>query len=157
MDRKQNIKGFCITLVVLLISSLSLAQDRDTLKTKVIKIEEELTTLVHIRNLHFESKNIAIAKEDLNNLKLIVNYFNEHPNYNLTLYSHTDQNGDEKENYILSRKRGDYVRQKLIHLGLSEERISVKAFGESQIFVPGTNDREQYLNRRIEFVITKSD
>ena len=71
---------------------------------------------------------------------------------------HTDTIGSEEYNMTLSLKRAQSVHDWLVEsLGLGEERVSVKGYGETKPLVP-TGDRDaQAINRRVEIAIRPAD
>jgi outer membrane protein OmpA-like peptidoglycan-associated protein len=71
-----------------------------------------------------------------------------------TIEGHTDTLGSEEYNMNLSIKRAQSVHDWLVQsLGLGEDRVSVRGFGETKPLVP-TGDRDaQAINRRVEISI----
>ena len=77
----------------------------------------------------------------------------------ITLASHTDSAGSDSANEAASEKRGLAVAAWLIEQGISEERITVIAFGEQNPIAPNAladgspNDEGRAKNRRVELTI----
>lgn len=65
------------------------------------------------------------------------------------LEGHTDKVGSEKYNQILSLKRVNTVKNKLVSLGVLEEKIQTKAFGELIPVEKGNAESAYKFNRRV--------
>lgn len=71
------------------------------------------------------------------------------PDSKVTLIGHTDDQGSEVYNQILSIKRAQYVADKLTAAGIDPSRILVDSRGEIEPAVPNTSPGERALNRRV--------
>ncbi|OMJ32832.1 hypothetical protein BSZ14_06310 [Sphingomonas sp. Sph1(2015)] len=75
---------------------------------------------------------------------------------NLILRGHSDSEGDDEANRIMSRKRAEAVRDYLVRKGLDRSRMRVIALGETRPVAPnakpdGSDDSEgRARNRRVE-------
>ena len=73
--------------------------------------------------------------------------------WNLLLSGHTDNDGDDDANMILSKNRSETVKSYLISRGISESRIKVNYFGETKPVANNNTSEGRRKNRRVEFVI----
>lgn len=64
---------------------------------------------------------------------------------------HTDDNGSEADNQILSEKRVEAVKAYMVSRGIPEKSITATGKGETAPKVPNTSDRNRAINRRVEF------
>ncbi len=71
---------------------------------------------------------------------------------NYRIVGHTDSQGDEQSNLILSRLRAESVMAYLIGKGIDPERLSTEGAGESDPIAPNDTEAGRARNRRIEFV-----
>ena len=77
---------------------------------------------------------------------------------NVRLEAHTDSRGSTEYNQQLSINRAEAARKYLTDLGVDEDKISIKGFGESKLRngckdnVPCSETKHRY-NRRTEVVI----
>ncbi|KTU00011.1 hypothetical protein NS355_05295 [Sphingomonas yabuuchiae] len=80
---------------------------------------------------------------------------------NLTLRGHSDSEGDDEANRIMSRKRAEAVRDYLARKGLDRSRMRVIALGETRPVAPnakpdGSDDSEgRARNRRVEIDVDR--
>jgi outer membrane protein OmpA-like peptidoglycan-associated protein len=66
---------------------------------------------------------------------------------------HTDDQGPDDKNLLLSQARADAVMQYLIDKGIVAERLKAEGFGESRPAAEGNSAAAREQNRRVEFVI----
>jgi OOP family OmpA-OmpF porin len=82
----------------------------------------------------------------------VYDLLNDHPELNFSIEGHTDSDGDEAFNLKLSEQRAASVKNKLIELGISPDRLSTKGFGESLPVDNNFTAEGKANNRRVEFV-----
>ncbi|TVO37805.1 OmpA family protein [Vibrio algivorus] len=73
----------------------------------------------------------------------------DNPNATLTIESHTDNVGSDDYNHQLSQRRGNALKGYFVEQGISDDRITVKAYGEAQPLVPNTSAENRATNRRV--------
>ncbi|HXB39985.1 MAG TPA: OmpA family protein [Bacteroidia bacterium] len=152
--------GFEYRLLKADIVTLSEVQTED-IKMKYdafhISNEKELTTA---EKIFYESGKSDIKKESEIILNHIVKILNDNPNVTLEVISHTDSQGDDKSNMVLSKKRALAVADYLIKNGIASKRIKTEGRGETVIINRCFNgvdcsDKEHEYNRRTEFKFIK--
>jgi len=68
----------------------------------------------------------------------------------VTIIGHTDTIGNDSKNLLLSQQRAKAIKDKLITLGISSERIIALGKGESEPIASNTTNEGRVQNRRIE-------
>jgi hypothetical protein len=68
---------------------------------------------------------------------------------------HADQQGPEDFNQKLSENRAKAVLEFMVKHNVDRGRLSAVGFGASRPLVEKTNERALFLNRRVEFAITR--
>ena len=68
----------------------------------------------------------------------------------VVLQGHADYIGSDEYNQKLGMDRAEAVRQELVTLGVSAERLATVSFGESQPIFPEQEDWARAVNRRVE-------
>lgn len=80
----------------------------------------------------------------------------DHPEYvHIEIQGHTDERGPDWFNERLSQTRADAVMAFLVAQGVPAERLSAKGFGKSKPLVEKRTEYAYYMNRRVEFEITR--
>lgn len=67
---------------------------------------------------------------------------------------HCDERGSEEYNLALGEKRANSVRDYLVDLGVSADRIQTLSYGEERPAMTGASESSWSLNRRAAFVRT---
>ena len=122
------------------------------------RIKETGVSAVLPEKMLFRSGTAEI--EDKNNpaLKALCAILRE-TNCRITVEGHTDNvpvhNGRFASNWELSAARAVTVLKYIISEGgISPQRLSAAAYGDSRPIFPNTSDRRRGLNRRVEVVLT---
>ena len=69
----------------------------------------------------------------------------------VTIEGHCDERGSEEYNVALGARRANQVKQYLVDLGVSKQRLRTVSFGEAAPAVAGFSESAFELNRRSEF------
>lgn len=106
-----------------------------------------------LKGVRFAHNKAVLLDESYPALDEVVKVLNEHPEYNLLVEGHTDDVGSEKSNLTLSENRtnaiGDYLKSK----GIAEDRLVIRAYGESKPRASNKTKEGRAQNRRVEFRI----
>jgi len=91
-------------------------------------------------------------------LTCLSDFFKANPSVTkFRLEGHTDSQGDEKSNVILSQARADAVIGWLVNNGVPAGMFYGKGFGPSRPLVPNDSPEHMQMNRRVEFHIDEVD
>lgn len=112
-------------------------------------------TVIVLDNIYYDFNKSAIRKSDAGELNGLANILNEYPDLTIELTSHTDTRGSAEYNMELSQKRSESSKNYLVLLGVAENRIVIRAAGESMPRNHCTDDvscteAEHQFNRRTE-------
>lgn len=83
----------------------------------------------------------------------VVSTMLDFPELRVSVQSHTDNQGDEDANLLLSRNRAIAVVRYLTLQGIPIERFEARAFGESRPIADNNTREGRLLNRRVEFFV----
>jgi len=72
--------------------------------------------------------------------------------YSYTIETHADQRADSNYNKILSEARAYAIKDFLVSLNISHDRLETVAFGESRPLSSGTSEKDHAINRRVVIV-----
>jgi outer membrane protein OmpA-like peptidoglycan-associated protein len=104
-------------------------------------------------NLNFETAKAVILETSYESLEDLANYLIENPEFRIKIAGHTDSQGAEQSNLILSKKRAEAVRDFLVQRGVATERIIVQYFGETKPIDTNDTPEGRAKNRRVEMNI----
>ncbi len=103
---------------------------------------------------HFDFGKSRVNEYDLEMIKKVAEYLNQHPDAKLKIYGHTDSKGSKAANLILSKKRANAVRSYFIKNGIDKSRLEIQGFGEEKlIYNPDDAPWQSKENRRVEVKI----
>lgn len=118
----------------------------------IIAMVEDRVTLEE--TVLFAQNRVRVRRQGRKALRAIITLYNQHPEWGeMRIEGHADTRGPTAFNLALSRRRAERVRDEMVELGLSSDRVSFEGFGESRPLVDGKTDEAMSKNRRVEFVI----
>lgn len=119
------------------------------------KIEEEEQEIINTAfdNLEFESGKNIIKESSYESLEALADLLIKKGDWKLKIAGHTDSQGAEQANLILSKKRAEAVRDFLVQRGIAPERLIVQYFGEEKPIDTNDTPEGRQRNRRVEMTI----
>ena len=78
----------------------------------------------------------------------------QNPTWVVAIEGHCDSRGTPEYNLALGERRAYAVRDHLVGLGISADRMQTISYGEEFPFVPGETEDAWSANRRAHFVVT---
>jgi peptidoglycan-associated lipoprotein len=108
-----------------------------------------------LHTVFFAFDSYALSDVSLNLLSENARWLKQHPKLDVVVEGHCDERGTFEYNLELGAKRARAVRDHLIELGVSADRIETISYGEERPAVEGTGERVWSQNRRAEFTLRK--
>lgn len=102
------------------------------------------------RAILFDTASAKIKSVDEKILSNLVAQLKNQPEVSIIIDGHTDSVGSDAMNMALSQKRADATANELIKRGVSVDRISTRAFGESAPVASNDSADGRAKNRRVE-------
>ena len=103
--------------------------------------------------VRFEYDQAALSSEAEQRLRSKVPILRESAAVLLVLEGHADERGSIEYNLALGGRRAESVRDFLVGLGISADRLTTTSFGEERPLVSRSDADAWAQNRRVEFVI----
>jgi outer membrane protein OmpA-like peptidoglycan-associated protein len=116
-------------------------------------LESQLAEQVLASPIRFAPTSAVIEPESEAILQVVVDTLARIPEVEVEVVGHTDDEGIEAENQVLSEQRAEAVVARLGELGVDVSRLTARGEGQSQPLVPNDSDENREQNRRIEFRI----
>jgi OmpA-OmpF porin, OOP family len=113
------------------------------------------TTWFAFDRLLFDSKSATLqpsSEEQLGNIAAIMKAY---PNVHIKIGGYTDNTGDPSANMTLSQQRADTVKQQLISMGISPDRLEAQGYGDQYPVADNATDEGRQKNRRISLRVTQ--
>jgi peptidoglycan-associated lipoprotein len=109
-------------------------------------------TLEEVVRFDFDQATLSSEAEQLLRAKLPI--LNESAGVVLLLEGRADERGSIEYNLALGGRRAESVRDFLVGLGISADRLTTTSFGEERPLVSGSDAAAWAQNRRVEFMIS---
>ena len=108
---------------------------------------------IELQHVLFEQGKPVLVQGSEKELDLVVEMMQEHPEIQIFLAGHTDNQGKAALNLKLSYDRVETVKKYLVSNGIDEDRISGQGFGGTKPIASNDNVISRRRNRRVEFTI----
>lgn len=102
--------------------------------------------------VYFDLDSASVKAAEQSKLEGVASYFKSNPAGDLLIEGHCDERGTEGYNLTLGDRRANALREYLVNLGVSPDRVHTVSFGEAKPAVVGTDESAYSKNRRGEFV-----
>ncbi|OGS69780.1 MAG: hypothetical protein A3F91_06325 [Flavobacteria bacterium RIFCSPLOWO2_12_FULL_35_11] len=102
------------------------------------------------RTILFDYDKWSFKKESYAVLEPMTTILKEYPDADFIIEGHTDSDGSDAYNQILSEKRANAVRDYFVTNGINPSRLTTKAFGESKPVDTNATPAGKANNRRTE-------
>jgi peptidoglycan-associated lipoprotein len=83
-------------------------------------------------------------------------WLQRYPTYTITVEGHADERGTREYNLALGERRANAVKNYLVALGISPDRVATLSYGKERPAVLGSNEAAWAQNRRGVSVLTGS-
>lgn len=102
--------------------------------------------------IKFDVNKASLKNESMGPINKIYQLMQKQPDLKFSVEGHTDADGDDNKNMTLSEQRAKVVKDQLILMGISSDRLTSKGHGESMPIADNTSAEGKANNRRVEFV-----
>ena len=131
--------------------TVSYAEDTVVCDFRLLSIQKDL--IMRLKNIQFDYNSAELMEESFAELDKVVRLLEINPDLRIELSAHTDDQGSDKYNDLLSRKRGEAARTYLIRRGVDASRVTATGYGKRKPLVPNDSDEHRAMNRRVEFKV----
>lgn len=98
-----------------------------------------------------DTTDLAPGSEGM--IEALDRHFKARPGAEIEIIGYTDTVGKPEYNLILSQKRADEIKGKLIELAFPADAITTTGRGESELRFPTPDETENGGNRRVEIIV----
>jgi peptidoglycan-associated lipoprotein len=108
--------------------------------------------LKEVRDAYFDYDKADIRGDARAALSKTADFLKNYPTIKVTIEGHCDERGSTEYNLGLGVRRADAVKQYIVSLGVSADRIATTSFGKEKPFCMESNEACWQQNRRGHFV-----
>ncbi|MDH3356563.1 MAG: peptidoglycan-associated lipoprotein Pal [Desulfobacteraceae bacterium] len=124
----------------------------DRLQAEAAAREAAETAFVN-ENIHFAFDSSVLSDQAQQILNSKADYLHTNSGVKITVEGHCDERGTDAYNVALGERRAESVKNFLVDLGISANRLNTISYGEERPIAMGQNETSWAKNRRAQFVI----
>ena len=131
------------------------AEEKDKLEAEgqAKAAEEKIKAIITHENINFKVNKAILTPASITTVEHISAILSKYPTINVEISGHTDNTGNADYNLVLSQKRVDSVKAKLIELKIDNNRLKAIGYGANQPLVSNDTKENRHKNRRVEFKV----
>jgi len=103
-----------------------------------------------LENVYFNNGKYDVLPESRSSLRRLLNLLEKHPVMRIEISGHTSSIGNYEDNLVLSRNRARAVRNYLVLIGVTKNRLRITGKGPDQPIDTNDTEEGQARNRRVE-------
>lgn len=144
-------------------SSSEAAQARreaEELRRQMEKMQAEQTArgmVLTLGDVLFDLNRADLKSSGEETVEQLAEFMSEYENRRVRVEGYTDSTGEASYNRDLSKRRAEAVRNELISMGISRDRIETRGFGEEYPKASNDTSAGRQQNRRVEIVISDEE
>lgn len=106
-----------------------------------------------LKNVFFKTDSYELDNRSVNELNKLVNLMKKHTGIKIEIGGHTDNQGSNEHNKVLSNNRAKAVFEYLVKEGIESKRLTYNGYSFSKPIATNDTEEGRALNRRTEFKI----
>lgn len=118
--------------------------------------ELDLNVPLVFDNVNFKTNDYSLNDSAKVQLDKLVDIMTSHPSIYLAVEGHTDNEGKDDYNLILSLKRAQTIVGYLCSKGIESARLTARGYGNTKPIATNVNENGRRKNRRVEFIFTRT-
>jgi len=103
--------------------------------------------------VYFAFDSYVLPPSEVSKIEQVAQHLKSNANHVVVVEGNCDDRGSNEYNMSLGENRALAVREYLVKLGISADRIQTRSYGEEKPAVAGTGEEVWRLNRRDEFAL----
>lgn len=123
----------------------------DNVDYEAAAVQRDIGEFLKTRTVEFASGSAVLTRRGQAVLDTVAMMLTEAPDALIEVSGHTDDQGNDEANQILSQRRADATEAYLLKKGIADERMTSKGFGETSPVADNATPEGRQRNRRIQF------
>jgi len=116
-------------------------------------VREVLVRAHPLLDVFFDTDKAVLRDDARRALEKNAEWLRDNPKVKIIIEGHADERASNEYNLALGERRAQLVKDYLVGLGVSPERLTTISYGEERPFVLGHNEASWWQNRRVHFVV----
>ena len=105
--------------------------------------------------VYFGFDRSGIVSQELAKVEAVADYLMADDGLYVKIEGHCDERGTDEYNRALGERRALSLRELLVQMGVSSDRITTESWGEDRPAVEGMDSNAYAMNRRGEFILLR--
>jgi outer membrane protein OmpA-like peptidoglycan-associated protein len=110
--------------------------------------------VVTLGDVLFDTNRAQLKPGGVREVQKLATILGQNPQRKVAIEGFTDSTGSEERNQELSEQRAHTVRDALIGMGISPDRITTRGYGKSLPVASNATEAGRQLNRRVEILLS---
>lgn len=134
-------------------------KDDDGCPDTLVKPTEKETIKLNtkLRSINFKTGSAQLISSSFAALDYIVGFLKQYPHLRYEIQGHTDSQGADETNLLLSAARANTVRDYLLSKNVSDSGLIAIGYGETVPVADNNTANGRALNRRVQFRIVETN
>lgn len=134
-------------------------KDEDGCPDSLIKPTEKETKVLNtkLRSINFKTNSAELMSASYDALNYVVGFLGLYPHLRYEIQGHTDSQGEDTYNLLLSAARAGTVRAYLLSKGVPDSNLIAIGYGETRPIADNGKSSGRALNRRVEFKVVETN
>jgi outer membrane protein OmpA-like peptidoglycan-associated protein len=139
-------------------------QQAQNAETRTRQLESQLAELnankterglvVTLHDVLFDTNRARLKPGGIREVQKLADVLDKHPQRTVAIEGFTDSTGSDERNQELSEQRANAVRDALLGMGISANRITTRGYGKSLPVASNATQAGRQLNRRVEILFS---
>lgn len=139
-------------------------QQAQNAETRTRQLESQLAELnankterglvVTLHDVLFDTNRARLKPGGVREVQKLADVLDKHPQRTVAIEGFTDSTGSDERNQELSEQRANAVRDALLGMGISANRITTRGYGKSLPVASNAIQAGRQLNRRVEILFS---
>ncbi|PXX90296.1 hypothetical protein DIT71_12410 [Marinobacter vulgaris] len=135
-------------------------QETEELRRQMEELQAEQTDrgmVLTLGDVLFDLNRAELKSSGEETIERLAEFMKEYEERRVRVEGYTDSTGEASYNQGLSERRAEAVRDALVAMGISSDRVETKGFGEQFPVASNETSGGRQQNRRVEIVISDED
>jgi outer membrane protein OmpA-like peptidoglycan-associated protein len=119
--------------------------------------ESERGLVITLGDVLFRTNMATLEPGGRRNVQKLADFLGQYPQYKALIEGHTDSMGGEALNQALSERRANSVKSALADMGVSQNRITTRGYGEAYPVASNNTAAGRQQNRRVEIILSDKE
>jgi outer membrane protein OmpA-like peptidoglycan-associated protein len=113
--------------------------------------------VITLGDILFSTGKAQLKPDGIHNVQKLGDFLARYPQNKVSVEGHTDSVGSNSYNQELSDRRAYSVRSALTEMGISNDRVATRGYGEEFPVASNNNAESRQLNRRVEIILSDAN